>query len=110
VPLPESSFPAIPEPPKQTQSLPGRRALLDPATAVKQAEKKLEQARARLERGRPEDALELAAEAVSLLHEAARLDPTMRPRLADAVALCRECDARIPPGRRADPNKPTQSQ
>lgn len=108
VPLPEAAFPAIPAAPRQSQSLPGRKAPLDPATAVQQAEQKLEQAHEKLDRGRAEDALELAAEAVSLLHEASRFDPAIRPRLTLAIALCRECDAQIPPRRRADPHKPTQ--
>lgn len=106
--LPEATFPEIPPLEQPPGGLPGRSAPLDPAAAVSQAEKKMEQARGRLDGGRAEAALELATEAVSLLHEASRQDPSARARLATAIALCRECDGRMPPRRRLDPGKPTE--
>jgi len=45
---------------------------------------------------------------VALLHQAARRDPAVRPRLAEALELCRACEARLPRRGTIDTGKNTQ--
>jgi len=109
-PLPDAAFPQLPPVAQSQDSLPGRSEPVDPAAAVVEAGKKMNDARRKLDRGRAESAFELASEAVSLLHEASRQEPSARPQLAKAIALCRECEAQMPPPRSVDSSKATQYQ
>lgn len=108
-PLPDAAFPELPPAARQEPTaLPGRPEATDPRAAAAAAAKKLDSARRRLERGGAARAYEEATEAVALLHQAARRDPDLRARLAEARELCRECEARIPARSRLDSDKHTQ--
>lgn len=108
-PLPNAEFPELPVPvPLEPKGLPGRSDATDVRAAAASGEKKLESARRRLERGDPKRAYEEAAEAVSLLHQAAQRDPALRPRLAAALELCRACEVRLPRRGTINPGKTTQ--
>lgn len=109
VPLPEAAFPEPPPAsPQQTADLPGRREETQPDVAASAAAKKIEAARKGLKRGRASQAYEQAAEAVTLLHQAAQSDPTLKPQLDEALDLCRRCEARLPQRGRLDGEKHTE--
>lgn len=108
--LPEVAFPELPPPPTRGNELPGRPDTLDPQKAASRAASKLAAARRQLSGGRPAEAGELAAEAVSLLHQASQRDDSLRTELAEALDLCRQCDAERTRGRSIDRSKPTEFQ
>lgn len=109
--LPEAAFPDLPPPAAgRAAALPGHSDPFNPAAAVSKADARLDSARRKLERGDPRSALEQAAEAVSLLHQAARLDPAVKERLSEAIALCRTCEARLPSRGGLNPGKTTEFQ
>jgi len=108
--FPDVAFPELPPPPARGSELPGRPDTLDPQQAASRAASKLAAARRQLRGGRPAQAGELAAEAVSLLHQASLRDASLRTELAEALELCRQCDAERPRGRSIDGSKPTEFQ
>jgi hypothetical protein len=108
--LPEADFPDLPPPAAGPAGLPGRSEPFNPAATAAKADARLDSARRKLERGDPQAAFEQAAEAVSFLHQAARVDPALKERLAEAIELCRTCESRLPSRGRLNPDKTTEFQ
>jgi hypothetical protein len=67
-----------------------------PKEAVAQAQKQMSEARRQLTRNEPTKAFEHAAEAVAILHEHGGDDAESTKVLADALALCKEIEPRLP--------------
>lgn len=107
--LPAAEFPDLPAPAEQPAGqaggLPGRPESGGPREWSAAAEASLAAARRHLKRGNAQRALDEAAKAVSLLHQAARRDPDVKPQLEAALELCRQCERGIPAGRVVDGTK-----
>ena len=110
--LPAAEFPGLPEPAKESEGqaggLPGRPESGGPREWSAAAEASLAAARRQLKRGNAQRALDEAAKAVSLLHQAARRDPDLKPQLEAALDLCRQCERGMPAGRVVDRTKPNE--
>ena len=97
-PFPDSDFPV----PTSTASdrpvsLSGRRNTKATAEeALEQARQQMSEARDRLGLDQSRQAFEHATQAVSLLHEHSTTDAACRAELAQAIALCRKIEARLP--------------
>lgn len=110
--LPAAEFPRLPEPKQQAaahaEGLPGRPESGGPRELAAAAEAKLATARRHLTRGNAQRALNEAANAVSLLHQAARRDPDLKPQLDAALSLCQQCERDMPARRAVDRTKPNE--
>jgi hypothetical protein len=96
--LPDDSFPAVP-PASATPrpALPGRTGSgPSPKEAVAQAQQQINEARRQLTRNEPTQAFEHATRAVAVLHEHGGDDADSAKTLADALALCKEIEPRLP--------------
>jgi hypothetical protein len=97
-PLPDAAFPALPLSPSESRpTLPGRPPSAIPEReAIKQAVKQLASARARLESNEPAKAFDHVTQAVTLLHQHAGDGDEAAELLADAMALSKEIERRLP--------------
>lgn len=92
LPLPDAAFPLVPPSAAESVDAPGRPEAIDFEQVAVNASAHLATARQRLANGNANRGYEAAVEAVSLLHPAARRDASLKPLLAEALELCRECD------------------
>ena len=97
-PLPDADFPALPPSPSGSRpTLPGRPPSgLSERDAIEQAAKQLASARERLESNEPAKAFDHVTEAVTLLHQHGGDGDEAAELLADAMALSKEIERRLP--------------
>lgn len=96
--LPDASFPVLPPSPAQTRPmLPGRpQSDMSAREAIEQAAKQLANARARLESNDPASAFDHVAQAITLLRQQGSENAEAAALLADAMALSKEIEQRLP--------------
>ncbi len=97
-PLPDAAFPALPPSPSEARpTLPGRTPSgLTEREAIEQAAKQLASARARLESDEPAKAFDHVTRAVTLLRQHGGDNVEAADLLADAMALSKEIERRMP--------------
>lgn len=97
-PLPDAGFPGLPPSPSGSRpTLPGRPPSgLSERDALEQAAKQLASARARLESNDPAAAFDHVTQAVTLLHQHGGDGDEAAELLADAMALSKEIERRLP--------------
>jgi hypothetical protein len=97
-PLPDADFPALPPSPSESRpTLPGRPPSgLSDREAIEQAAKQLASARARLESNEPATAFDHVTQAVTLLQQHGGDGDEAAELLADAMALGKEIERRLP--------------
>lgn len=97
-PLPDADFPALPPSPSESRpTLPGRPLSgLSEREAIEQAAKQLASARARLETNEPAKAFDHVTQAVALLQQHGGDGDEAAKLLADAMALSKEIERRLP--------------
>lgn len=97
-PLPDAAFPSLPPSPSDSRpTLPGRAPSgLSEQEALDQASQQLAEARRLLESNEPAKAFERAARAVALLRQHGGDGGESAAVLADATAICREIERRMP--------------
>jgi hypothetical protein len=97
-PLPDADFPALPPSPSGSRpTLPGRPPSgLSERDAIEQAAKHLASARERLESNEPAKAFDHVTQAVTLLHQHGGDGDEAAELLADAMALSKEIERRLP--------------
>lgn len=97
-PLPEAAFPSLPPPPSGSRpTLPGRAPSgLSQQEALNQAKQELADARSRLDSNDPARAFDHVSRAVALLRQHDDTSPEMEAVLADALALSKEIERRMP--------------
>jgi hypothetical protein len=97
-PLPDADFPALPPSPSESRpTLPGRPPSgLSDREAIEQAAKQLASARARLESNEPAKAFDHVTQAVTLLQQHGGDGDEAAELLADAMALSKEIERRLP--------------
>lgn len=97
-PLPDADFPALPPSPSESRpTLPGRPPSgLSDREAIEQAAKQLASARARLESNEPAKAFDHVTQAVTLLQQHGGDGDEVAELLADAMALSKEIERRLP--------------
>jgi hypothetical protein len=105
--LPDAAFPQLPPAATESVDAPGRPEVIDSAQVVRDASSKIDSARQYLATGRADRGYEAAREAISLLHPAARRDPSLKSMLVDAQNICRACDLKRA-NRPADTDKPIE--
>jgi hypothetical protein len=96
--LPDAAFPVVPPAAATPRpALPGRTGFgPSPKEAVAQAQQQISEARRQLTRNEPAKAFEHAARAVAVLHEHGGDDAESAKTLAEALALCKEIEPRLP--------------
>lgn len=97
-PLPDAAFPSLPPAPADSRpTLPGRPASgLTEREAVDQAKREIDAARNRLESNSPARAFDHVSRAVTLLRQHGGDGADAAALLADAIALSKEIDRRLP--------------
>jgi len=97
-PLPDAAFPALPPSPSGSRpTLPGRPPSgLSEREAIEQAAKQLASARARLESNEPAKAFDHVTQAVTLLQQHGVDGDEAAELFADAMALSKEIERRLP--------------
>jgi hypothetical protein len=97
-PLPNAAFPALPpSPPESRPTLPGRPPSgLTEREKIEQAAKQLASARARLESNEPAKAFDHVTKAITLLQQHGGDSAEAAELLADAMALSKEIERRLP--------------
>ena len=97
-PLPDADFPALPTSPSEARpTLPGRPPSgFSEREAIEQASKQLASARERLESNEPAKAFDHVTQAVALLRQHGGNNAEAARLLADAIALSKEIERRLP--------------